>query len=259
MNLRTILTLAAMLIWTGAVRTAMPEGNFGPFHSSGLPILDLNNVAVADLGDLGISDPFLFVVTQDEAGNLSTNGDISVNTVVGHLNGTYIGTGKVSAVDGAAKINFKIKITGDIDGAPAKLNIAYKGDADLNSGAGVLDVKAKACVKGLGCDSETTQLQGTLPEGTVNEWDLNLQIGNPSKNKLDGTATLTLENGRVYNFTGKGAYNAKKDEATYTITSTAEKANKMNFKHLKTSPDAQGGLAGDLSFKLSRQKGQGTQ
>jgi hypothetical protein len=258
--LRTLaLIQLAALIWAGALPADMPVGNFGPFHVEGLPILDLDGVAVGDIRDLGIEESFPFVVHMDEAGNLSTGGTLSVNTAIGVLNADYTGTGKVSAVNGVAKVTFKIKIVGDVDGAPARGNLTYKGDADLASGTGVIDVKARACVRGQGCQSGTAQGDITLPEGTVNNWDLNLQIGNPAKNKLDGTATVTLDNGRVYDFTGKGAYNPRKDEATYTITSTAVKANKIKFKHLKTSADAQGGLSGDLSFKLSRQKGAATQ
>jgi hypothetical protein len=82
-------------------------------------------------------------------------------------------------------------------------------------GLGALDLPANR-----GTDGKQS-CQFPLPAGMIGSWNLVLQV-TPQKNKLSGTATLTLSNNRTLNYTVRGSYSARHEISTLRLVGCAE-------------------------------------
>ncbi|HUJ10946.1 MAG TPA: hypothetical protein VL171_13060 [Verrucomicrobiae bacterium] len=170
----------------------------------------------------------------------SYTNDSSVNDATDHviMNLTQSATGKITgtrtdSINGVGSANFtrlkgRVAVKHRVVGARVKMRgmfqaYAYRGLA-VGTGNGTIDPSGlsidisgheKLCVntpRGTGCESFSADSTYALPATMNGDWTLDTDIS-ANADKLSGTGTLTLSNGRVLNYKIKGTYNAGSDLA----------------------------------------------
>ena len=177
-------------------------------------------------GPHDIGDP-IFSVTQDTKGKLGGTGEL--NFVIGEeeggditVAGTYTITGQITQTAGVGNVKMTIRAKG----------MAARG-ADTSKFTGTMIVRAEidpatSALSGTSKESMTTfrkhwsrveDIDEVLTDEMDGTFTLALNIA-PSGKKATATAVLTL-NGHAtpYNFSGKGTFNAKRDQYVLTLTS----------------------------------------
>ncbi len=126
-----------------------------------------------------------------------------------HAEGTGSLTGRVKTKSGVvgATISSKGEISGVSGGVSYIANFTTKGTATLAPSTLTIFTSGtiRVCVVGGKCESDTQGYSLPLAEGMTGDWTLDLNVV-PTGNKLGGTGTLTLSNGRVFSYQIIGSY-----------------------------------------------------
>ena len=121
-----------------------------------------------------------------------------------------------------------------------------KGQIDA-SGASHSTFKAKACVRGAGCEkvAQTGSFDVTPGEG---DWTLDLDVVNVDGTELAGTALASLGGGTEYAYTIEGRFDAEKDESRLALLPDAESAG--SSVRLKKVHVASGQMDAEIQYKI---------
>jgi hypothetical protein len=116
-----------------------------------------------------------------------------------HKNGTVgwrsSSIGVLTGVSGGIPITIKYKAKGTVTVVPSSLQVVSSTSVTL-------------CLVGGKCETLTEGNAGSLPDGMTGDWTLDTDIVSAG-NKLTGTGTITLSNGRELIYGITGSYSSK--------------------------------------------------
>lgn len=191
-----------------------------------------------------ITNPPLWDVTGSYTNHTIANGhaDTVIMDLAESATGKLTGTRRDSVSDGTqvtANITGKVAIKRGVTGAKVKMKgtvhaggydgpATGKGTATFDPVALSIEVvgSMKLCVKtprGKMCETLAAGTTSALPAGTDGDWTLETDI-TASGDKLSGTGTITLSNGRVFNCQVTGSYNATTEDAKLKLVGEGDAA-----------------------------------
>lgn len=137
--------------------------------------------------------------------------------------GTYKTTGVITSSRGVSKVNIATTVTGTavLDGASRRLSATENITATVyNTNKTVSGTaKTKASASGLGSINSTDSWANEPMEDVVDgSWTLRLLNLVTAKNKVTGTADVTLHTSSVHQFTVKGTYNPRTGTSRLMVT-----------------------------------------
>ena len=157
----------------------------------------------------GITDHATFVISNAANGLVTgtTTETINDGSLTVHVASTV--TGKISIKAGVAGASLKSSGTLTVSGvdgtAKGKSTVTIDPDAlEL-----VAHVTETLTIHGRGSDKFSASATAPLPAGMDGDWALDTDITSTNHNKLAGTGTLTLSNGRALVFALTGSYSPK--------------------------------------------------
>jgi len=173
-----------------------------------------------------------FTLNEDVKGKLSGGGEMLNFTVTVEEGGveqevsvsaTYTVTGHITQTAGVGKVSLTLKAKGTatMGAETSKFTGTEILRATINPATSVLTGTLKRSMTAFGeHGSETIDVSETLTDGMDGSFTLTVDASTGGKNgkKATGSATLTLSNGDVYQFTGKGSYSAKRQAYQYLLT-----------------------------------------
>lgn len=202
-----------LLILLGAVPAIaqVPSGTFS-YVFTNLPLWDVTGSYTDDVSANGQTDTVIMDLTQSATGKLTGTRTDSI------ASGAYVSTtvaGKVTVKHGVAGATVKMK--GTVTDLGYSGRATGKGTATLDPSALTLEVAGheKLCVKtpiGKKCENFSADTTYALPAGVTGDWTLDTDI-TATADKLSGTGTLTLSNGRDFIYRITGRYNTTSEAA----------------------------------------------
>jgi hypothetical protein len=205
--------------------------------------------------------------------------DADFSTDVANVTGTILGWGTLG-VSGVAEGVVPIAAVGKIGGSPLHpkeaLSLTFSGPiqllGDSGFGSGAMKVRCSASetlgpqqlecagkVKFCATDPGFGHACASAPTNTVlntvgGDWDVELELATDAGNAVTGHATVTLASANVLEYDVTGRYNPKTDRSTLKFVGAGLAAQtRLALKGF--APDAGGGLAGLLKFKIAGQSG----
>ena len=175
--------------------------------------------------DFGVTNNFTLV--QDDKGKITGQGNAS--SVQGSLNVglNFDIRGKIKVVGGTTRVDLKARYKGQAtDGIQvyrARGNISFKSEVNNATNELVGTAKGTICIRRIGCLRINDPITFTIPPPEDGTWTLTLNINDTIPNKLFGTGTATLINGRQEVFTLDGNYNSRTDVSKLRLKGTAGK------------------------------------
>jgi hypothetical protein len=176
-----------------------------------------------------------YILIQDSKGKLTGYGiynyssdgnDISIDV---EIKGNVKGKNKIVNL----KYTVKGKGPGYVSGEDTDVKLKDKVSLVLNKSSLSLmgKMKWKLCVKGSGCEADTSHVSLDVPDGMTGGGILMVYVeSDENGKKLEGDATLTLSNGEEYPLYVKGKYNSKNDEMKFSLKGVDEPAKGIKFK-----------------------------
>lgn len=171
-----------------------------------------------------------FTLAQDAKGKITGGGSASCSVYepsVGwiDIDMGYSVKGNIKQKNGIAKVKMSLKFKGNASamGETFKLTAMEKIMAEISCGDTTINgtVKAKACIKKVGCESFRGAFTDSLPPGMDGSSLLVFVVDQVGK-KLLGDGVLELSNLSTINFNVKGKYNSKKDESSFASKGTGD-------------------------------------
>jgi len=137
--------------------------------------------------------------------------------------GTYKTTGVVTSSRGVCKVTMATTVTGSavLDGLNRRLSATENLSATVNNGSLTVSgkTKTKASASGLGSISSTDSWVDQPMDDVVDgSWTLRLLNLVTTRNKVTGTAEVTLHTSAVHQYSVKGTYNAKTQISRLVVT-----------------------------------------
>jgi hypothetical protein len=167
-----------------------------------------------------------FTVTEDAKGKLGGAGDLNMTVYDNEdraveVTSTYTVTGQITQTAGVGKVKLTLRAKGTAtrDGATSKWTGTIVVQAQIDPGTSVLSGTVKKSMTAFGEHaSETKTFDEPPADGMNGAFTLALDI-TPNGKKATATAVLTLSSGDTYNFSGKGTFNATRDQYVLTLKS----------------------------------------
>ncbi|MBI3853805.1 MAG: hypothetical protein HY298_26570 [Verrucomicrobia bacterium] len=181
-----------------------------------------------DTGGSGSIDlEFDINIAQDAKGKLSGTGSTTVTIGTDMVTGTYTVKGSVKTLNGVGVVSATVSVrgTGTIEGAPRSYSASIKYALVIDASTKMLvgHAKGKASASGLGSAPIDEDIAFPVPAGMDGSWTLALDIM-PTGTKLDGTASITLSNGRMLPFDLNGSYSGTTDMSKIKLKGTVNGA-----------------------------------
>ena len=199
------------------------------------------------------------VLVQDSKGKVTGYGSIDLDLGYGYpdIDIYFELKGTVKASNGILTFKFKLKGAGDFNvyGEYYEIKVSESANLVLNEAEQIMSgtVKAKACIKGEGCDSGEEDLYMDLEDDMTGEAVLLIDVeSDESGKKLEGSGELILSNDDTYNLYAKGKYNSKNNETKLSLKGVADSTKGIKFKLIinEGSGDTTGIKAKALGQKL---------
>lgn len=189
------------------------------------------DVGIAELqADINMNVDF----AQNGAGKLAGAGVTSIrvnsSVIAGEVAGAkYKVTGLITSKNGVTKVVFNAKATAStyVEGRKVSLSVTAMRTAFLDSRTWTLSgvYKNRASAAGVGSGTDTGPMPQTWadiqPYVGDGHWNLALNLANNGRNKITGTAALTLNSGAQYSFAVRGSYNGKTGLSKLTLVPDA--------------------------------------
>lgn len=197
-----VVVLAA---WTTAGMAQVPTGQFS-YAFTNTPLWDIGGIYTNNT----VTNDVVIVTFEHEASGVIT-GDGTETYVSGadHAEGSRSITGRCRTKSGVVEgtLSTRGELSGVIGGRNFLANFTARGTATLDPST--LSIFSSGtiheCVVGGKCVTDTQGYNLPLPDGMTGDWTLDLDVV-PSGNRLGGTGTLTLSNGRVLSYQIIGSY-----------------------------------------------------
>jgi hypothetical protein len=174
-----------------------------------------------------------FNLVEDAKGKLTGTGELHFTTGEDiAVDATYTITGQITQTAGVGnvKATLRAKGTATRGGETSKFTGTKIWRAHIDPATSTLSGTEKRSMTAFGDhDSATDDIEEVLADGMDGTFTLTVDI-TPSGKKATGTAVLTLSNGDVYNFSGKGTFNAKHDQYLLTLKSPEKLSLKLYIK-----------------------------
>jgi hypothetical protein len=213
-----VIVLAA---WTTAGIAQVPTGQFS---------YAFTNTALWDIGGIytnnTVTNDVVIVTFEQEASGVLT-GARTETYVSGsdHAEGTGSIAGRVKTKSGVLEVtdSSKGEISGVSGGQSYVGNFTSKGTATLAPSTLTIFTSGtiRVCVVGGKCATDTQGYSLPLPNGMTGDWTLDLNVVSTG-NKLGGTGTLTLSNGRVFSYQIIGNYNSKSQSSKLKLAGVGD-------------------------------------
>jgi hypothetical protein len=228
--------------WTTAGMAQVPTGQFS-YAFTNTALWDLSGIYT---NNTVTNDVVIATFEQEASGVLTGARTETYVSGADHAEGTGSITGRVRTKSGVvgATDSSKGEISGVSGGVSYIGNFTTKGTATLAPSTLTIFTSGtiRVCVVGGKCVTDTQGYSLPLPEGMTGDWTLDLDVV-PTGNKLGGTGTLTLSNGRVFMYQIIGSYNSKSQssklrlvgegDATGTSLSLTTQGTAMDLTALK--------------------------
>jgi hypothetical protein len=163
-------------------------------------------------------------ITQDARGFLTGSGTIEVAAGDNFVAADYIARGKVSTRGGLTRISLVVRLKGnDAFGGlttPFSITISYSLTVAPESGTLEGTARGSARFGRLGNSRIRTDVSVALPAGADGNWTLLMNIA--PFNRLGGTASVILSNGRTLNFNLSGRFSSSLDRSTVHLSAFAD-------------------------------------
>ena len=234
------LALAAALAAVSA-RADAPSGAYTFSFGGAQSIWVLDEVGECESGDACPDVP----VVCDPRGRCSGSGSFL------GLDGAVEARLRGSDRTGITRVLLAFRFAGILPQSPVpdvfvRVTGTIKGQIDA-SGASHSTFKAKACVRGAGCEKvvQTGSFDVTPGEG---DWTLDLDVVNLDGTELAGTALASLGGGTEYAYTIEGRFDAEKDQSRLVLLPDAESAG--SSVRLKKVHAASGQMDAEIQYTI---------
>jgi hypothetical protein len=207
----------------GSTVFAAPAGPYSfDFGPPGKPVWDISGTyTLSPLVGGSTSVEFPVTITQDSQGMLTGSGTGPVDIDGVAATGTYTIKGKITNSGGVAKINATVKLSGngEIQGVQTTYSLSanYKLEIDPIAKTVVGSARGSAKASGIGSGPVTEDFSTVLPSNMAGDWKLQMNLV-PTDNKLGGSSSVVLGNGRTLDLGVKGSYSAKNTKSTITLS-----------------------------------------
>jgi hypothetical protein len=211
--------LGLLLLFAGSVRAEAPSGHYENQFTGPRALWDISG-SYSDTANDSIT------IVQDDKGKIT--GQVSLSESDGVTTLTMAGpvTGSIKTTGGVPRANITMKLSGTASQGSLSVqvtgNVQFTLDVDAVNKELTGTFKTKFCIKarGAGCQSATGPQDFDLPVDMDGTWHLATDVQN-SNNKLTGTASAVLSNGRTLPLTLKGQYASKNDLTTLNLKGNA--------------------------------------
>jgi len=208
---------------------APPSGNYTySFDTQSVPLWDVSgsyHISPSINGDVPVD--FDISVLQDNTGKLYGSGPTSVDIGGQIVPGNYIVKGKIFSSAGVTRATATVKVTGTglISGLirPYSLSESFILEIDSSGLAVIGTGKGSATAKGIGTGKIAEDINDSLPEGMDGGWQLDLGVQTNVK-KLSGNSSVSLSNGRSFDFVTSGSYSPTTDFSKVKLTGSGTSA-----------------------------------
>jgi hypothetical protein len=198
-----------LVLFPPLIRAESPSGHYENQFTAQSGLWDLS-------GTYNENPQNQFTIVQDDKGKIT--GQASLFETDGSMSITMAGpvVGSIKTTGGVPRVSVTLKLTGTAsDGfasVPVTANVQFNLGIDPANSELTGTFKTKACVKarGAGCQSANGPQQFDLPVDADGIWHLVMDIQN-TNDKLAGTASAVLSNGRTLPLGVKGQYVSKGD------------------------------------------------
>ena len=199
--------LLVFLIALGAIsaKAQVPSGTF-TYVFTNEPLWDVTGTYALNGSSNGVTDNAIFVITNSAKGAITGTQTETLNDGSITVNVHSIVTGKISVKAGATVASLKSAGTfsGSLSGTARGKSTETIVESNLTI---VANVSESLSARGHNKKFAATT-SASLPAGMDGDWQLDTAITN-AVNKLSGTGTLTLSNGRDFTYQITGNFNTK--------------------------------------------------
>ena len=199
--------LLVFLIALGAIsaKAQVPSGTF-TYVFTNEPLWDVTGTYTLNGSSNGVTDNAIFVITNSAKGAITGTQTETLNDGSITVNVHSIVTGKISVKAGAtvASLRSAGTFSGSLSGTARGKSTETIVESNLTI---VANVSESLSARGHNKKFAATT-SASLPGGMDGDWQLDTAITN-AVNKLSGTGTLTLSNGRDFTYQITGNFNTK--------------------------------------------------
>ncbi|HMJ89166.1 MAG TPA: hypothetical protein VK530_05085 [Candidatus Acidoferrum sp.] len=200
------------------------------FSTNNVPLYDSGGTFSTNLN--GMQEDYTIAISPKGKINGSFTAFVDDGTAYLNFTGAISGVVRGSAVvltpdDFRMSMNLRARFSGTINGTPVKgvetARSLLKPDSSMQYLIG--DQHITVCIAGHGCRQSVSSVQVPVSNssGASGAWLLALSVTNNS-NKISGTAVVTLENSREFDFKVRGAFSTAKNISRLVLTGTGEAA-----------------------------------
>jgi hypothetical protein len=232
---KRIFLLGLLFLFPGSVLAEAPSGHYQNQFTVQPGLWDISGTyiegafATPENPDV-VSQGTMLVLVQDDKGKITGNGLTSLKGSGLDLEMTASIKGAIKSLGNITRASLKINFVGTLALAMSSGTLVRSAtsnlqlDLEINPASRQLvgTYKTKLCVKGAGggCESASGSQQYDLPDDMDGTWDLGTDIQN-TNNKLTGSASATLSNGRTLPLSLKGQYASKNDLTNLNLKGSA--------------------------------------
>jgi PKD repeat protein len=195
-------------VWATTGIAQVPTGQFNYAFTNTL-LWDVSGIYTNNTDP---NDVVIATIEHGPTGLLSGSRTETYTTGTGHATGTASISGKVTTKSGVPEGTFTSKgeISGVINGENFLATFTAKDIVSIRPATlTAFDSNAvRKCVVGGNCVTDAQGVDLPLPEGMTGLWTLDTEISTAG-DKLSGTGTLTLSNGRLFTYQITGDHNSE--------------------------------------------------
>ena len=196
--------LLVFLIALGAIsaKAQVPSGQF-TYVFTNEPLWDVTGTYALNGSSNGVTDNATFVITNAAKGTITGTQAEIINDGIVTVNVHSTVTGKISVKAGEAVAS--LKSSGTFSGSLTGTAKGKSTETIVESNLTILATVSETLSAHGGSRKFTATTSASLPGGMDGDWQLDTSITNVV-NRLSGTGTLTLSNGREFDYAITGTY-----------------------------------------------------
>jgi len=158
-------------------------------------------------------------VTEDVRGFITGSGTTAVNAGDNFVAADYVARGRISRRGGFTRVSLTVRLRGNdaFGGITTPFNIVISYSLVVSPETGTLEgtARGRGSFGPLGSTRIHSDVSIPLPNGADGSWSLQMNL--VSFNRLGGTATVVLSNGRVLSFNINGRFSSALDRSTVRL------------------------------------------
>jgi len=202
--MKSLKRFLVFLIALGAIsaRAQVPSGAF-TYVFTNEPLWDVTGTYSLNGSSNGVTDNATFVITNSAKGAITGTQTETINDGSITINVHSTVTGKISVKAGAAVAS--LKSSGTFSGSLTGTAKGKSTESIVESNLTILATVSETLSAHGGSRKFTATTSASLPGGMDGDWQLDTTITN-AVDKLSGTGTLTLSNGREFTYAITGTF-----------------------------------------------------